>query len=77
MYDTNNVATAPKAVKCAGGLPRGKTAARFTIEGKTGRYTMKQQLSNWFSRTTDEDKRVLCKKSIIPRGYTLDGRFVS
>tara|TARA_R110002050_G_scaffold108088_7_gene218734 strand:- start:17847 stop:18302 length:456 start_codon:yes stop_codon:yes gene_type:complete len=76
MYDTNDVATALETVKCAGSLPRGKTAAKCTLERKTGRYIMKQRLSNWFFRTTNEDKHALCKRSIKPLGYTLDGRFI-
>ena len=66
----------PEPVECAGCLPRGKTAAKVSIERKTGRHIMKQRLSNWFFRTTNEDKHVLCKKSITPRRYTLDGRFM-
>ena len=60
---------------CAGRL-RGKTAVKCTLERKRGCYIMKQNLSNWSFRITNEHKRVLCDKSIKPLGYTLDGPFI-
>ena len=75
MYDTNDMTAALADVRCAGPLS-GKTAAKFTIERQKGPYIMKGRLSNWFFRTTKEHKHVLCKKSIRPRGYTLNGQLI-